>query len=76
MSSGRWMVLDSNTREIYGLQQDGTEPIQVVKFSPNGKFLALGSRDNIIYIYQVMEKYKKLNRMGRCMVSLFRLIRF
>jgi len=67
MSSGRWMVLDASTREIYGLQQDGTEPIQIVKFSPNGNFLALGSRDNIIYIYQVMEKYKKLSRMGRCM---------
>jgi len=67
MSSGRWMVLDAATREIYGLQQDGSEPIQIVKFSPNGNFLALGSRDNIIYIYQVMEKYKKLSRMGRCM---------
>ena len=68
MNSGRWMVLDANTREIFALQQDGTESVQVVKFSPDGKLLALGSRDNIIYIYQVSEKYRKLSRMGRCMV--------
>lgn len=42
---------------------------QVAKFSPDGKLLALGSRDGIIYIYQVTEKYRKFNRMGRCMVS-------
>ena len=69
MISGRWIVLDSNTREIYGLHQDGTEPIQIVRFSPNGKLLALGSRDNIIYMYQVSEKYRKFSRLGRCMVS-------
>ena len=69
MTSGRWIVLDANTREVYGLHQDGTEPIQVARFSPNGKLLALGSRDNIIYMYQVSEKCRKLNRLGRCMVS-------
>ena len=69
MTSGRWIVLDASTREVYGLHQDGTEPIQVVRFSPNGKLLALGSRDNIIYMYQVSDKYRKLSRLGRCMVS-------
>ena len=68
MTSGRWIVLDANTREIYGLHQDGTEPIQIVRFSPNGKFLALGSRDNVIYMYQASENYRKLSRLGRCMV--------
>ena len=69
MTSGRWIVLDANTREVYGLHQDGTEPIQVVRLSPNGKLLALGSRDNIIYMYQVSEKYRKFSRLGRCVVS-------
>ena len=69
MTSGKWMVLDSQTREVYGIYQDGQEPIQTVRFSPNDKFLALGSRDNIIYIYQVGEGCKKFSRMGRCMVS-------
>ena len=62
-------MLDANTREVYGLHQDGTEPIQVVRLSPNGKLLALGSRDNIIYMYQVSEKYRKFSRLGRCVVS-------
>jgi len=67
MTSGRWIALDANTREVYGLHQDGTEPIQVARFSPNGRLLALGSRDNIIYMYQVSENYRKFNRLGRCM---------
>jgi WD40 repeat protein len=42
---------------------------KVAKFSPDGKLLAVGSRDGIIYMYQVNDKYKKYSRMGRCMVS-------
>jgi len=37
-----------------------------VRFSPDGKMLAIGSRDNIIYIYQVSDSYQKYNRIGRC----------
>ena len=69
MTSGKWMVLDSNTREIYGLFQDGAEAIHTVRYSPDGKFLALGSRDGILYIYQVSDDSKKYHRMGRCLVS-------
>ena len=69
MTSGKWMVLDSNTREIYGLFQDGSEALHTVRYSPDGKFLALGSRDGILYIYQVSEDFKKYHRMGRCLVS-------
>jgi WD domain, G-beta repeat. len=42
---------------------------QVVKFSPDGTLLALGSRDNNIYVYQVSEEARKYSRVGRCMVS-------
>ena len=28
------------------------EPISVVSFSPDGKFMAIGSHDNNIYLYQ------------------------
>ena len=41
------------TREVFGVHQDGEEPVHCVKFSPDGSLLALGSRDNAIYTYQV-----------------------
>ena len=40
-------------REVFGVHQDGEEPVHCVKFSPDGSLLALGSRDNAIYTYQV-----------------------
>ena len=76
MTSGKWMVLDSNTREIYGLFQDGSEALHTVRYSPDGKFLALGSRDGILYIYQVSEDFKKYHRMGRCLVSKMNLLTY
>ncbi|PRD20562.1 UNVERIFIED_CONTAM: Eml2 [Trichonephila clavipes] len=33
----------------------------------HGRFLAVGSHDNYIYVYQVDDEYKKYNRIGRCM---------
>ncbi|XP_072742626.1 echinoderm microtubule-associated protein-like 2 isoform X4 [Anoplolepis gracilipes] len=65
--SGKWLAIDSETRELYTHHSDGSEPIQVVQFSPDGTLLALGSRDNYIYIYQVNEDATKYSRVGRCM---------
>ncbi|KAB7506598.1 Echinoderm microtubule-associated protein-like 1 [Armadillidium nasatum] len=70
MVTGRWVVMDAETREMYSQHQDTNEPIQVVQFSPNGKFLALGSRDNNIYVYQVSEGCRKYSRIGRCQLLL------
>ncbi|XP_065208639.1 echinoderm microtubule-associated protein-like 2 isoform X2 [Planococcus citri] len=64
--SGKWLVMDSETREIYSVHSDGSEPIQVVKFSPDGKLLALGSRDNYVYIYHVGDDARKYSRVGKC----------
>ncbi|XP_043525554.1 echinoderm microtubule-associated protein-like 2 isoform X6 [Frieseomelitta varia] len=66
-TSGKWLAIDSETRELYTHHTDGSEPIQVVRFSPDGTLLALGSRDNYIYIYQVNEDAVKYSRVGRCM---------
>lgn len=63
---GRWLVMDAETREIYSVHTDGAEPIQVVKFSTDSHLLALGSRDNNIYLYQVGEDMRKYSRVGRC----------
>ncbi|CAL1680751.1 unnamed protein product [Lasius platythorax] len=65
--SGKWLAIDSETRELYTHHSDGSEPIQAVQFSPDGTLLALGSRDNYIYIYQVNEDATKYSRVGRCM---------
>uniref|UniRef100_A0A669QPF3 EMAP like 3 n=1 Tax=Phasianus colchicus TaxID=9054 RepID=A0A669QPF3_PHACC len=45
---------------------DGNEQLSVVRFSPDGAFLAIGSHDNVIYIYSVTEEGRKYNRFGRC----------
>ncbi|XP_053997603.1 echinoderm microtubule-associated protein-like 2 isoform X6 [Hylaeus anthracinus] len=66
-TSGKWLAIDSETRELYTHHSDGSEPIQVLKFSPDGTLLALGSRDNYIYIYQVNGDATKYSRVGRCM---------
>ncbi|XP_046460220.1 echinoderm microtubule-associated protein-like 2 isoform X2 [Daphnia pulex] len=65
-TSGKWFVMDSETRDMYAQHTDGNEPIQVVKFSPNGKSLAIGSKDASVYIYQVLDRYRKYCRTGRC----------
>ena len=67
--TGRWIAMIAETREHLSAHTDGSEPIQVVKFSPSGNFLALGSRDNNIYIYEVSEDFTKFDRVGRCSVS-------
>ncbi|KAJ3659306.1 hypothetical protein Zmor_011002 [Zophobas morio] len=66
-TTGRWMVFDIQTRELLESHSDGAEPIQTIQCSPDGSMLALGSRDNNIYIYQVSEEGHKYNRVGRCM---------
>lgn len=35
----------------------------------DGAFLAIGSHDNVIYIYSVTEEGRRYNRFGRCTVS-------
>lgn len=36
---------------------------------PDGQLLALGSRDNMVYIYEVSEDGLKYSKRGRCSVS-------
>uniref|UniRef100_A0A670Z9Y6 EMAP like 2 n=1 Tax=Pseudonaja textilis TaxID=8673 RepID=A0A670Z9Y6_PSETE len=64
--TGRWLVLDTETRDLVAIHTDGGEPISVVSFSPDGKYLALGSHDNFVYIYLVSEGGRKYGRVGRC----------
>lgn len=67
--NGSWMVFDIQVREQLTQHTDGAEPIQVIKYSPDGNLLALGSRDNNIYIYQVNDDGRRYSRIGKCTVS-------
>lgn len=55
------------------LQSDANEMneyiIYLFTISVDGNYLAVGSRDNSIYIHQVSEGGNKYSRLGRCTVS-------
>uniref|UniRef100_A0A667XW27 EMAP like 3 n=1 Tax=Myripristis murdjan TaxID=586833 RepID=A0A667XW27_9TELE len=66
LSTGRWLVLDLQTREVVSESTDGNEQLSVMRYSPDGSFLAVGSHDNFIYIYSVTESGRRYTRFGRC----------
>lgn len=65
-TQGRWIVFDATTRQLLSIHSDGSDLLETIKFSPDGRYIAFGSRDNNVYIYQVSEEYRKFNRIGRC----------
>ncbi|MCI4385913.1 hypothetical protein PGIGA_G00056120 [Pangasianodon gigas] len=64
--TGRWLVLDTETRDLISMHTDGNEIISIVKYSPDGAYLAVGSHDNFIYIYAVTENGRKYSRVSKC----------
>ncbi|XP_030635536.1 echinoderm microtubule-associated protein-like 3 [Chanos chanos] len=66
LNSGRWLVLDLQTREIVSDLVDGNEQLSAMRYSPDGSFLAVGSHDNFIYIYSVSEGGRRYARFGKC----------
>ncbi|KAI3376679.1 hypothetical protein L3Q82_017108 [Scortum barcoo] len=66
LSTGRWLVLDLLTREVISDSTDGNEQLSVMRYSPDGSFLAVGSHDNFIYIYNVTENGRRYSRFGKC----------
>ncbi|XP_073668342.1 echinoderm microtubule-associated protein-like 1 isoform X4 [Paramisgurnus dabryanus] len=64
--TGRWLVLDTESKDLVTVHTDGNEQLSVMRFSPDGSFLAIGSHDNYIYIYAVGENGKKYSRVGKC----------
>lgn len=65
-TKNKWSVYDLNERKSIFLQIEGTEQIECIQYSPNGNYLAVGSRDNSIYVYTVSEDATKYSRIGRC----------
>ncbi|XP_028842944.1 echinoderm microtubule-associated protein-like 1 isoform X3 [Denticeps clupeoides] len=64
--TGRWLVLDTETKDLVTVHTDGNEQLSVMKYSPDGSFLAIGSHDNYIYVYAVSEIGRKYSRVGKC----------
>ncbi|XP_063061009.1 echinoderm microtubule-associated protein-like 2 [Engraulis encrasicolus] len=64
--TGRWVVLDTETRDLVSVHTDGNEIISNVKYSPDGAYLAVASHDNFVYIYSVTENGRKYSRVGKC----------
>ncbi|XP_061665004.1 echinoderm microtubule-associated protein-like 3 isoform X2 [Syngnathoides biaculeatus] len=66
LSTGRWVVLDLLTAEVVSESVDGNEQLSVMRYSPDGCCLAVGSHDNFIYIYNVTEGGRRYSRFGKC----------
>uniref|UniRef100_A0A3Q3GAQ9 EMAP like 1 n=1 Tax=Labrus bergylta TaxID=56723 RepID=A0A3Q3GAQ9_9LABR len=64
--TGRWLVLDTDSKDLVTVHTDGNEQLSVMSFGPDGNFLAIGSHDNYIYIYAVAENGRKYSRVGKC----------
>ncbi|KAG9484413.1 echinoderm microtubule-associated protein-like 4 isoform X2 [Eleutherodactylus coqui] len=64
--SGRWFVLDAETRDLVSIHTDGNEQLSVMRYSIDGALLAVGSHDNLIYLYNVSENGRKYSRYGKC----------
>uniref|UniRef100_A0A8C7EKT5 EMAP like 1 n=1 Tax=Neovison vison TaxID=452646 RepID=A0A8C7EKT5_NEOVI len=64
--TGRWFVFDTETKDLVTVHTDGNEQLSVMRYSPDGTFLAIGSHDNCIYIYGVSDNGRKYTRVGKC----------
>uniref|UniRef100_A0A8C7YNS4 EMAP like 1 n=1 Tax=Oryzias sinensis TaxID=183150 RepID=A0A8C7YNS4_9TELE len=64
--TGRWLVLDTDSKDLVTVHTDGNEQLSVIRYGPDGNFLAIGSHDNYIYIYAVAENGRKYSRVGKC----------
>uniref|UniRef100_A0AAQ5ZFH8 HELP domain-containing protein n=1 Tax=Amphiprion ocellaris TaxID=80972 RepID=A0AAQ5ZFH8_AMPOC len=63
---GQWLVLDTDSKDLVTVHTDGNEQLSVMRYGPDGNFLAIGSHDNYIYIYAVAENGRKYSRVGKC----------
>ncbi|XP_075927212.1 echinoderm microtubule-associated protein-like 2 [Petromyzon marinus] len=61
-----WLVLDLKTQKELHHESAGNEQIAVMRYSPDGSHLAVGSNDNFIYVYSVSEEGHKYNAVGKC----------
>ncbi|KAG9468759.1 hypothetical protein GDO78_022006 [Eleutherodactylus coqui] len=65
-TAGRFLVLDTQSHVIVTTFSDAGEQISAISYSPDGQYLAVGSHDNFIYLYEVAEEGREYRRVGKC----------
>jgi microtubule-associated protein-like 1/2 len=66
MTNGTWVVLEAESQTVIAAHKDGVEQHDVIKYSPDGRYLMIGSHDNNLYLYKVSEDGRQYMRHGRC----------
>jgi len=59
LEHGRVMILDSNLQTVVADRDIARDWIQVIKYSPNGDMLAVGSHDRLIYLLDTRSYSRK-----------------
>lgn len=54
---GKWIVLETNDYQITHEARDSTKWITDIKYAPSGEFVAMGSFDFKIYVYNIFSGY-------------------
>ena len=57
--------LDDLNTKLFRLKPEPEEWSEVLKYSPDGQYLAVGSHDNIVYIYEVNSEYKLHSKFNK-----------
>lgn len=67
INNGEFSIRASSTdlNKVIAQRKDAKEWIEVVKYSPDGEKLAVGSHDNAVYIYTVGDGYKPFKKLNK-----------
>lgn len=60
LAGGGIIVFSSDSLDTVHLRKDREQPIGVLKYSPNGQYLAVGSDENTIDIYDISKQYSRV----------------
>ena len=69
LAGGGVVILSADSLDTMHTKKDREEPIHEVKFSPNGQYLAVGSHDNYIDVYDIGKQYGRMVRRCRLNTS-------
>ena len=60
LAGGGIIIFSSDSLDTVHLRKDREQPIGVLKYSPNGQYLAVGSEENTIDIYDISKQYQRI----------------